>query len=117
MAIFPCAVFRVAPKPDMPVFRGDDRGPRSHHPSPDRDRRVNGIPTTITVIWSGLPIGRIMRSENAPPDGPQWWWGAYLYCQPLPQSELRPVSYFAARANVLETFDGTSGSITMLTWR
>ena len=28
-----------------------------------------------------------------------------------------PGVYFAARASVLETFDGTSGSITMLTWR
>lgn len=32
----------------------------------------------FTVIWRGIPIGRIMKV----PHGKRWWWGCNVYDQP-----------------------------------
>jgi hypothetical protein len=35
-----------------------------------------------TVVWRGLPIGRIMRADGMPPHVPQWSWNCYVYGRP-----------------------------------
>jgi len=40
-------------------------------------------PDDYTVIWRGLPIGRIRKSPGLPAHVvDQWWWGCNVYGQP-----------------------------------
>jgi hypothetical protein len=46
-----------------------------------RVTQIGGGPPCIddfTVIWRGIPIGRIMKIGS----GARWWWGCNLYDQP-----------------------------------
>jgi hypothetical protein len=36
----------------------------------------------FTVIWRGLPIGRIMWASGLPPHAPQWSWTCNVYGKP-----------------------------------
>ena len=35
-----------------------------------------------TVIWRGLPVGRIMRASGLPPHVPQWRWTCNIFGKP-----------------------------------
>jgi hypothetical protein len=39
-------------------------------------------PDDFTVIWRGLPIGRIMQPSGLPPNVPQWRWTCNFYGKP-----------------------------------
>jgi len=39
-------------------------------------------PDDYTVIWRGLPIGRIRKNPGLPPHVDQWSWGCNVYGQP-----------------------------------
>jgi hypothetical protein len=39
-------------------------------------------PSDYTVIWRGLPIGRIRKSPGLPAHVDQWSWGCNVYGQP-----------------------------------
>jgi hypothetical protein len=39
-------------------------------------------PDDFTVIWRGLPIGRIMQASGLPPHVSQWRWTCNFYGKP-----------------------------------
>ena len=39
-------------------------------------------PDDFTVIWRGLPVGRIMRASGVPAHAPQWRWTCNVYGKP-----------------------------------
>ena len=39
-------------------------------------------PEDFTVIWRGMPVGRIMLAPGMPPHVPQWQWTCNIYSKP-----------------------------------
>ncbi len=49
-----------------------------------QDTEIDGhnYPDDYTVIWRGLPIGRIRKNPGLPAHFDQWWWGCNVHGQP-----------------------------------